>query len=525
MDVSYSVWREVAADRLEVAGESFSFLFDRRYSNRLNRMSRVFFEAYAKATSEISAEEDRFPSLSEIESRMESGAIYAYKDRLMRSTGFFEEVKISGISYLIPRARRFVDETGTYTDLILDLEKGEVVLPRREKPSTIPRSEGTEPEEPEEEPSESAPIEEDMEGGEDLAEADIEPPSEGAEAAEKLPLAEPEEELPEEALPEEKAEEAREEAAEAGAETAPTEPDSEAEGPKIGETVEGSLKAEAEKEVAPMEVEPEAPREEAPIETKEPAPEILRTETVAKAAEPEVRPPPSKRAAAPPPTKPHPPEKGPGKGFGSWGRCRRGPLLALAGLALIVVLAAFYLWSPTTPDESTPAVPSDFVSYSAYLTNESENSYLNLDVTNPKGLESKVELVLPPDVDKSISATGGVVTISYTNNTVIQLASRNNASVSVALTGEYILVPVTFNLAIPEGYESSVLVYDKDYQVSRTNSTISLGCNCTDDHLDFDQIYNAKKVTGGPGPTEGGPANASANLSAGASGPEPKDDL
>ncbi len=520
MDVSYSVWREVAADRLEVAGESFSFLFDRRYSNRLNRMSRVFFEAYAKATSEISAEEDRFPSLSEIESRMESGAIYAYKDRLMRSTGFFEEVKISGISYLIPRARRFVDETGTYTDLILDLEKGEVVLPRREKPSTIPRSEGTEPEEPEEEPSESAPIEEDMEGGEDLAEADIEPPSEGAEAAEKLPLAEPEEELPEE-----KAEEAREEAAEAGAETAPTEPDSEAEGPKIGETVEGSLKAEAEKEVAPTEVEPEAPREEAPIETKEPAPEILRTETVAKAAEPEVRPPPSKRAAAPPPTKPHPPEKGPGKGFGSWGRCRRGPLLALAGLALIVVLAAFYLWSPTTPDESTPAVPSDFVSYSAYLTNESENIYLNLDVTNPKGLESKVELVLPPDVDKSISATGGVVTISYTNNTVIQLASRNNASVSVALTGEYILVPVTFNLAIPEGYESSVLVYDKDYQVSRTNSTISLGCNCTDDHLDFDQIYNAKKVTGGPGPTEGGPANASANLSAGASGPEPKDDL
>jgi hypothetical protein len=128
-------------------------------------------------------------------------------------------------------------------------------------------------------------------------------------------------------------------------------------------------------------------------------------------------------------------------------------------------------------------------------------------------------------VDKSISATGGIVTISYTNNTVIQLASSNNASVSVALTGEYILVPVTFNLGIPEGYESSVLVYDKDYQVSRTNSTISLWCKCSDDHLDFDQIYNAKKVTGGPGPTEGGLENATANLSAGASGPEPKDGL
>ena len=97
MDVSYSVWREIAADKLEVGGESFSFLFDRRYSNRLNRMSRVFFEAYATATSEVSAEEDRFPSLSEIESRMESGAIYAYKDRLMRSTGFWTGAALGAI--------------------------------------------------------------------------------------------------------------------------------------------------------------------------------------------------------------------------------------------------------------------------------------------------------------------------------------------------------------------------------------------------------------------------------------------
>ncbi len=132
---------------------------------------------------------------------------------------------------------------------------------------------------------------------------------------------------------------------------------------------------------------------------------------------------------------------------------------------------------------------------------------------------------MPPDVDKSISATGGIVTISYTNNTVIQLVSSNNASISVALTDEYVLVPVTFNLAIPQGYESSVLFYDKDYKVSRTNSTINLWCNCTDDHLDFDQIYNAKKVSGGPGPQERGPENATVNQSAGPSGPEPKDGL
>jgi len=512
MDVSYSIWREIAADRQEVSGESFSFLFDRRYSNRLNRMSRVFFEAYAKATSEVSAEEDRFPSLSEIESRMESGAIYAYKDRLMRSTEFFEEVKISGISYLIPKARRFVDETGNYTDLILELENGEVVLPRREKPSAISRFEGGEPEE-------------ELEGeGEYLEEGDLEPPSETAEAAKEPPgEAEPEKELPVEVAGAESLDRPPEEAV---VETAPAEQGREEEGPKVGEVTETPpAKAEVEErgEETPKEEEPEAPMEGALIEKKGPAPEMERAERGGKAAETARTPQAAKRAAAP--SKPHPPEKKGGKGFGGWGRDYRGPLLALAGLLLIVVLAAFYIWSPTMPDETPPAAPSDFVSYSAYLTNASGNVYLNLDVTNSKGLASKVELVLPPDVDKSISATGGIVTISYTNNTVIQLASSNNASVTVALADEYILVPVTFNLAIPEGYESSVLVYDKDYQVSRTNSTISLWCNCTDDHLDFDQIYNAKKVPGGPGLQEGGLENATANLSAGPSGPEPKDDL
>jgi hypothetical protein len=533
MDVSYSVWRDTAADKQEVSGESFSFLFDRRYSNRLNRMSRVFFEAYAKATSEVSAEEDRFPSLSEIESRMESGAIYAYKDRLMRSTGFFEEVKISGISYLIPKARRFVDVTGTYTDLILDLEKGEVVLPKREKPSAIPRPEGAEPEE---ETPELASIEEEQEGEEEEEveeEEDLEPSSEEAAIAVEAPQAVPEEKPPEMAadtmaetpLTTETESEKRP-PDESTTEIASTEPDREIEAPKAIEPTETSpLKVETEV-VGPKE-ETEAPKKESPIETKEPISEMGKRGEVAKAAETE-RPSPSAEwvRAKVPASKPHRPEKKPEKGIGGWGRDRKGPIMALAGLALITVLAGFYIWSPSTQDEpATPTEPSDYVSYSAYLTNASENTYLNLEVTNPKGLESKVELVLPPDVDKSISATGGIVTISYTNNTVIQLTSSNNASVSVALTDEYVLVPVTFNLAIPQGYESSVLVYDKDYQVSRTNSTISLWCNCTEDHLDFDQIYNAKKVSGGPGPQEGSPANDTANMSAGSSGPEPKDDI
>ncbi len=141
MDVSFSAWRHAREESLELKGDSFSFLFDRRYTNRLNRMSRVFFEAYVKATKELAAQEDRFPSLSEIDAQMESGAVYAFKDRLMKNTEFFEEVKISGVSYLVPRALRFVDASGTYSDLILNFEEGAVILPsRRKTPAPLGRA-------------------------------------------------------------------------------------------------------------------------------------------------------------------------------------------------------------------------------------------------------------------------------------------------------------------------------------------------------------------------------------------------
>lgn len=126
MDVSFSSWKLANEGKgpLPLSGESFAFLFDRRYTNRLNRMSRVFFEAYAKATAELALSEDRFPSLSEVEAKMEGGAVYAFKDRLMKNTEFFDEVKISGVSYLIPKASHFVDSAGVYTDLIFDFDRG-----------------------------------------------------------------------------------------------------------------------------------------------------------------------------------------------------------------------------------------------------------------------------------------------------------------------------------------------------------------------------------------------------------------
>src|SRR5512137_2683329 len=144
MDVSFSAWRHSREESLQLKGVGFSFLFDRRYTNRLNRMSRVFFEAYVVATKELAAQEDRFPSLSEIDAKMESGAVYAFKDRLMKNTEFFEEVKISGVSYLVPRALKFVDVAGTYTDLILNFEEGTVVLPTRRKTPLLAESQDEE---------------------------------------------------------------------------------------------------------------------------------------------------------------------------------------------------------------------------------------------------------------------------------------------------------------------------------------------------------------------------------------------
>ena len=89
-------------------------------------MSRIFFEAYAKATKELSAQEDRFPSLSEIDAKMESGAVYAFKDRLTKNTEFFDEIKISGSHIWCYKAVKFIDASGDVPDLVFDFDRGSV---------------------------------------------------------------------------------------------------------------------------------------------------------------------------------------------------------------------------------------------------------------------------------------------------------------------------------------------------------------------------------------------------------------
>jgi hypothetical protein len=379
MDVSFSAWQRSRPASLELTGNSFSFLFDRRYTNRLNRMSRVFFEAYVKATLELAAQEDRFPSLSEIDARMESGAVYAFKDRLMRNTEFFEEVKISGVSYLVPRSSRFIDSSGLYTDLLLNFEEGTVTLPKRRR-ATL--TEGEAP------PGEEAAIE--PEQGEGLEEA----------------------------------------------------------GEMETVTEEGA----------------EYPPEPFP-ETQEPPPEAP-----APAAPPDVP-----GAQAPPPQPPRP------------GRDWRKLAVAVGTALILIAVGAIFLYPPQ------PSEAQAVIKYAANLTELGNETYFSLDILNPKGISHDMEIVLPKDLDRSISARGGVVTISHAERTLVRLNSSSDASVRIYLQGRWIFLPISLSLDIPASFDSWVEVHGKDYLITRKDETILLSFNATTEGFDFEQSFSPKR--------------------------------
>ncbi len=393
MDVSFSAWRHSREESLQLKGDSFSFLFDRRYTNRLNRMSRVFFEAYVAATKELAAQEDRFPSLSEIDAKMESGAVYAFKDRLMKNTEFFEEVKISGVSYLVPRALKFVDSNGTYTDLILSFEEGTVVLPTRRKTPLLP------------EPLTSSP---------------------------------PEVEAPQSPEPDHNALES--DAVSATNDLPATTPESYS---QIFEEI----------------TEPIATNDASP------PPEHLADEkdaTMPSAREPEM-PASSKKMKMP------------------------SKAIMLLGSVTLLAIAAivFYI-------SSSMIVSPIQVEYSAYLSNSSNESYLGLDITNPKGMVNDIEMTLPPNIDQSISARGGIVTISHSSSTMVRMNSSSDASVKIYLQGNWTTIPATLSFAAPNGYDTSLQVHGKDYFVTRKNETLILKFNLTGEGVRFEESYLRK---------------------------------
>ena len=426
MDVSYSAWHNSTEESLVLRGESFSFLFDRRYTNRLNRMSRVFFEAYAKATKELSAQEDRFPSLSEIDAKMESGAVYAFKDRLTKNTEFFEEIKISGVSYLVPRALRFIDASGLYSDLIFNFEDGTVVLPTRRK---VPSPPGF--------------TDEEINIKEEIPKPVVPSPLPSLPPSSELPIVQKVEEI----TP--KQPQAQPQAAPQAASQAP--PDDARKETISAHIPEPYGEIEDVHETAPK----SAPL---PAEPKKPV-EPKKKESL---------------SAAPP-----------GSPFGN-----RRTKLAIAGLVVLIALvsAGAYLIAGSAP----PAAPK-VVDYSAYISNATNDTYLGLDITNPDAVSTELEMILPINIDRSISSRGGVVTISHTGSTFIRLnSSSDDAGVKVYLSDNKTSVPVILNLVVPANYESSLQVQAKDYDVKRKDDRIVLRFNCTTEVVTFEQSYTKK---------------------------------
>lgn len=448
MDVSFSAWRHSREECLQLKGEGFSFLFDRRYTNRLNRMSRVFFEAYVVATKELAAQEDRFPSLSEIDAKMESGAVYAFKDRLMKNTEFFEEVKISGVSYLVPRALRFVDVTGTYTDLILNFDEGTVVLPTRRKMAPIQDS--------------SVPAE------------DSRPvTSRAVEAAEEAPAVA--EEKPEEAFEEKtesKIQDEAEEKTELKAENKATEEKPPSYPLHTPEVLDEMIDASDTSSTASSVASSAASSKDTAVSSKEAA--ARDTSAPAQAASPA----PAKNIQMPPIAKKKmemPPRT----------------VTILGSAILLSLLAVLFMYGPSLVDKPVP--PTSLVFYTANLSNTSNESYLAMNITNPDEVANDMQISLPPNIDQSISARGGIVTISHGDNTLVRMNSTGDASVKIYLQGNWTTIPVSLSFQAPEGFSTNLLVYGLPSTVTSRNETSVLTFNLTREGVSFEQSYTQKK--------------------------------
>jgi len=362
------------------------------------------------ATKELAAQEDRFPSLSEIDAKMESGAVYAFKDRLMKNTEFFEEVKISGVSYLVPRALKFVDVTGTYTDLILSFEEGTVVLPTRRKTPLPLDAKAVQPTEN----GTAKPTDED-----DDENSSVVDDSGKLDAVEPRPPAYPQ---------------------------------------HMAETFEEiSSEVTTTEEAVASPSTPNAPNNAQSSQLTS----ISNKETKAHVETPERKP--AEKAARTTSFSPK--------------------VIGLLGAAVLLAIAVALFVSTSPPSEQID------IGYSAYIDNTSNESYLGLDIVNPHAMANDMEMALPANIDKSISARGGIVTISHGDNTLVRLNSSGDASVKIYLLGNWTTIPVGLSFIAPEGFESSLQVHGQDYYVTRKNETLVLMFNLTGEGVSFEQSY------------------------------------
>lgn len=136
----YSEWKQTTPEEAEANAESFKTLFDERDEAKPKEQMHNFLKAYACAVHKIVFIQkiDRFPKLNEIETicpefvkaEGQKQVVYNLKRRFTQETDFFDERNfgIKGV-YLLPKASRFKDKSGRYSDLIFDFETGKVILP------------------------------------------------------------------------------------------------------------------------------------------------------------------------------------------------------------------------------------------------------------------------------------------------------------------------------------------------------------------------------------------------------------
>jgi hypothetical protein len=108
-------------------------------------------------------------------------------------------------------------------------------------------------------------------------------------------------------------------------------------------------------------------------------------------------------------------------------------------------------------------------------------------------MSTEMEMVLPKNIDQSISARGGVVTISHADETLVKMNSSGDASVKIYLLENWTTIPMTLNLAVPKGFDSSLVVHGKDYLVTRKDENMVLSLNLTADGVSFEQSYSPKR--------------------------------
>jgi hypothetical protein len=457
-------------------------------------MSRVFFDAYCRATKDLAAEEDRFPSLSEIDLRMESGAVYAFKDRLMKNTQFFEEVKVSGVSYLVPHARRFIDSSVTYTDLELDFAEGRALLPSRRKAPSIDevrqaqKDKGDAPfasARSSKMPDSIAVQDEDFLESKQ-PDQKIAVPSGDEEIVGKLEVAEETSVLIEAEPPavETVVSETVVEGEHHPSADVPISGEQkvvEVQGGAAAEEIErgdGQPFVEADRAVSdardPIHSDVDSKEDELEVETAKVA--IEPKEGVVAAEERALL-----QAVSSTPTS-APPSETPAPTNPKF----RLQMLLSAAFILLVLGSAMFAWPHLFP-------ANEAVQYAAYLTNDSVDGAFILNIQNTKSLASEIEMMLPPNIDRSISSKGGLVTISHSNGTIIKLSAKGDASIGVYLNRKWTSVPVTMTLQVPEGYDSGLDFHEKNYDVKRKGNRIILSFSVTNERVLFEQSYRLKR--------------------------------